>query len=386
MYKGIIPRVRVNYSLWELFLSIFQDEKSEKNQTRVENTISSLFKDRPVLMTSSGRAALYFILKYLPQNKVIIPAYTCSVVAESILLAGKQLYFVKLEESGFNSNYFDKLDSITIVIATHQFGYPCDIKQIAQKCREAKAILIEDCAAAIDSKIDGERIGVYGDYAFISFNHSKQLIIPCGGGCVIAKDAEALNRIKEVAELKKYTPATRKSKIKFALICLLLNNKYIYSYYYASKKLYQNSVNISTLAKIRYEIDDSYSYKLGEWQLFLLHKQLHRMEQQKIKRINTFQLYDRLIKNPLVIKPIPQEGADYSRYVIQIKNEKRDLFYSECVKSGVDFDFSHSHIAAPPSYSKEHKLASSILNVPLYYKLTIKEAKKIVEIINRIEV
>lgn len=385
--KSLIPRVKVNYTFGEFLFSLFVGESSNKYRNLASQILGSLFDGREIMLTGSGRIALYKILKSLPQKKVMIPAYTCPVVAEAAISAGKEIRYIDTDISTFNSNNYKDVNSEVIVIATHQYGYPCNtIKKIAKICKEKNAVLIEDSAASINTFIDGQRVGTFGDYAILSFNHSKQITVPCGGGCIIAKTSEMLNKIITEPKECKVTTKELFSKKIYAYVCLLLKNKYLYRLYYNRYLAPFDHVGKESVATIEKRNVCDYQQPFAEWQSFLLVKQLKKNKKYIESRKRIFKLYEESISNPLVKKPILLEDADISRYVILVEENIRTLFYQECIAQGVDVDFSHIRIAAPQDYKAEHRLATQVLNLPLYYNLSIADAKKIIKVVNKIKV
>ena len=55
----------------------------------------------------------------------------CIAVNDAVLLSGKGIVYSKTEEGSFNSSYLECIDSDCIVLATHQYGLPCNIEAIA---------------------------------------------------------------------------------------------------------------------------------------------------------------------------------------------------------------------------------------------------------------
>lgn len=162
---SLIPRAKVNYSFNILFRSLFVRENKDRY---LKALLCEYFRVPDLLLTSSGRNSLYLLLNYLPQPKVVIPSYTCKVVSEAAVLAGKQIIYVDVarEDCNMTPTALDKiLDSDTIVIATHQYGNPCAIKEIQSLCARVGAVLIEDCAGSLGTTVDGVLTGLYGDYA-----------------------------------------------------------------------------------------------------------------------------------------------------------------------------------------------------------------------------
>ena len=110
---------------------------------------------------------------------------------------GKEIVYSKTDEGSFNSGYLECIDSDSIVLATHQYGLPCNIEEIAAKCKEVGAVLIEDCATSMGTMVNGKKTGTFGDYAVVSFNASKLMNVPPFGGVLIGKDREMIERIED---------------------------------------------------------------------------------------------------------------------------------------------------------------------------------------------
>ena len=77
------------------------------------------------------------------------------------------------------------------------------------------------------------------------------------------------------------------------------------------------------------------------------------------------------------------DDAVCCRYAVLV--DRRNDFYKECVKRGVDMDFSHCSLGCPESYEEEHKMARQILNIPFNTSLTEKEVQKIISVVNSIK-
>jgi len=75
-------------------------------------------------------------------------------------------------------------DKTGAVLATHLFGQPCPIQQIAELARQRNFRLLEDCAHACGVRVDGKQVGTFGDIGVFSFAEGKNM--PCFGGGAIA--------------------------------------------------------------------------------------------------------------------------------------------------------------------------------------------------------
>ena len=78
------------------------------------------------------------------------------------------------------------------VLATHLFGQPCPIKEIAILTRERGIRLMEDCAHACGVRVKGCLVGTFSDVGIFSFAEGKNM--PCYGGGAIATADEEIAR------------------------------------------------------------------------------------------------------------------------------------------------------------------------------------------------
>ena len=380
--KGLLPRVRVSYSFLDLICSIFVSEKRNRYRKQCKKVLSNFFYNENICLTPSARDAIYELLVRLPQTKVVIPAYTCIAVNEAVQLAGKEIIFSRSKRKNFNSTYIECIDNNTIVLATHQYGLPCDIENIASKCREIGAVLIEDCATSIGTEVNGKKTGTFGDYAVVSFNASKLLNVPPFGGAIISKNEELLRQIENEADWKPSNFSFKVKGIIRGLAFVLTKNSFFYKIFHyitiQSKGRNQKTVH----ERPSEHKTDLYNYRFSEWQASILLKQLNRLNHIIFQRKKIYHYYDEHISNPLIKKPILVNDAVCCRYAILVEN--RNDFYSKCVEKGVDLDFSHCVLGCPLSYTEEQGMAHQVLNLPFNNNLSNEEVKKVVKVINSI--
>ena len=115
-----------------------------------------------------GRSALWAFFKAMDiQNaEIILPAYTCSVVAHAIVLSNNIPRFVDIRLDDYNMDLGQVKEAITsrtrAIIATHLFGYPLDVEKLKTIVKEAEAIhghkiwIIQDCAHSFGAAFNGQ--------------------------------------------------------------------------------------------------------------------------------------------------------------------------------------------------------------------------------------
>lgn len=381
MHLSLLPRVRVNYTFWDLFKALFIINKRNELRTACKQILAEYYGSN-VLLVPSSRDAIFELLVRLPQKKVIVPSYTCMVVNEAVLLSGKELVYAKSDLDVFNSSYLEYIDSDSIVLATHQYGLPCNIKEIKAKCEEVGAILIEDCATSMGTMVDGKLTGTFGDYALVSFNQSKTLTVPPFGGILIGKNSDMLMNIEQTAE---WCDADWKFKLKGlvkGLAFVLSKNSFIYKFIHWATIERKGKLQRTEHEEVAKEKTDFYKYRFTEWQASILLTQLRKMSKIFEKRKQVYAFYNEHIVNPLLIKPVFNRDAVCTRYAVLATSRK--IFYKKCIAKGIDMDFSHCNIGCPLGFEQEHKIAHSILNLPFYYDLSEKEMNKVVDIVNSI--
>jgi len=387
----MIPRTKANYSLLDLLRALLCSEKKSIHRLHLLTFLQEYFSTKHILLTPSGRSGLYTILSAIDRPRVIIPAYTCKAVVEAAKMAGKEVVFIDVEDDGFNMDV-DQLskviDNDSAVLATHQFGFPCEIERIVELCRSKRALLIEDAAASLGTLVNGCLSGSFGDVSFFSFDSTKLINVPMKGGFIITKDQALFQQIKREYE-KTITRMPFRVKVRLLLLGLALNvieNHRIYRIFhlmnFGLRGKYTADSSDLNMTRTMY-----YRYDFTNWQALIALKQIKQIDEIILKRQ---QLYDFFLENlseceKIQLPPIDEKNEwACIRFPIRIPGNKMD-YYSNAVKCGLDFSFSFTYIAAPQQFERAHRLAGEVLDLPFYFKLQDAEAKQVVEIIKQLD-
>lgn len=374
----MIPRVKVNYSFFDLIRSVFITDNCNKYRQDLVTTLGSFFNIDNVLLTPSGRSGLYYILKAIDRPKVLIPAYTCKAVAEAAVLAGKEVIYVEVSEDGFNMSpaALEKhLAEDTVVIATHQFGFPCDINLIVELSKKKNAMVVEDAAASFGSRVNGQLTGTFGDAAFFSFDSTKLISVPLKGGFLTAKDG-LFERIRHCysSEIKTMPQLHKVKLLTMGFVLVTIEKPFLYRIFHTLRFGLTRTFTAETATLAKHP-DEYYQYNLTEWQACIALSQIKKIEHIIQKRQDLFAaLRRRLLHNNDFLLPPEDTEQEWAciRFPIRIRGDKM-TYYRKAVRRGIDFAFSFTFISSPESFKYSHRLADSVLDLPYYLKLKDKE-------------
>jgi dTDP-4-amino-4,6-dideoxygalactose transaminase len=383
MLKKIIPRVRVNYSIFEIYYSFLVFlKKSSSWKDKTISFLSDYTGQKNLMLTPSGRAGLYFILKNLSQQRVIIPAYTCKAVVEATLFAGKTIEFLDSCSESYNID-IQKLKEMdlngSILILTHQYGFASDAEVILEVCKNKNVFIIEDMAAALGGSLNTRLLGSFGDAAFYSFDSTKLINVPLKSGFITVKNHLLFSKIKDdYFRLIQEMPTGHSLKLLIlGVIYKLISNSYVYNLFYLiyfkSQRRYTNES--PELERVK---DDFYKYDTSNWQAFLAFRQLSQIDEIIKRRHFLWNRYWAKLSQCRSFKCL-QLKDNYSsciRFPILVEVDKFE-FFKRGISRGIDFGFSFTYLGCGQIFSDANLKANRVLLLPFYFNLTNAEVEYI---------
>ncbi len=161
------------------------------------------YKGAPAaLALNSATAGLHLACRSLdlqPGDEVITTAMTFCATVNAIIHAGGTPVLADIDPVTGNFDPIDVERRITsrtrAIIAVHFAGRACDMASLCDLSFRYDLALIEDCAHAVETELDGRKAGTFGDLAVFSFYSTKN-VVTGEGGMVIAKDERVLERIR----------------------------------------------------------------------------------------------------------------------------------------------------------------------------------------------
>jgi len=147
----------------------------------------------------SVKACMMAVRETSTRRRVVLSRYSCPSFAHGILAAGLEIEYCDTDPRtlAFDMDCFRRIDlsRACAVVCANLFGLAYPVRDIAAACRAGGAALVEGVDYGIGTESGGARLGTLGDFAILNFQEGKAL--PIGGGAVITRHADAMERVLE---------------------------------------------------------------------------------------------------------------------------------------------------------------------------------------------
>lgn len=150
---------------------------------------------------TAGMHLIYFTLGLGPGDEVIVPAQTHVATAHAVELTGARAVFVDVDSVTGNID-IDQIEAVIgprtkAIAVVHYLGVPVDMPRVSALAKRHGLFLLEDCALAPGTWLDGIHAGLHGDAGVFSFYPVKHLTT-AEGGMIILKDEELAGRLRHL--------------------------------------------------------------------------------------------------------------------------------------------------------------------------------------------
>lgn len=321
-------------------------------RSRVENAIAFKY----------GRTGLFFLLSALnlKNKKVILPAYTCVVVAHAIIRSGNIPVFVDCPEDNpivNGTKFLEAIDQDTgMVILTHLFGMAMETEDLINKIRlrNENVFILQDCAHSFfakDSK--GNEVQTLGDGALFGLNISK-LVNSVKGGMLLVKNSQLAEKIRAERQSKCYNDSTLFSRVYVVLAFFA----FTYIGYKFTYFLIKNTKFLSSQTEY-YDEDTSelpkdFLARMNDFEATIGIASLKRYEQRIEKRRAVARTYVEYFKFEGLAGFLPSrewnEGDTWSHFPILVNSENRSMLIGNLEKEfsvqlGIIVDYSVNNLS-----------------------------------------
>jgi len=315
--------------------------------------------------TSSGRMALYLILKtlkrhYPKKDRVIIPAYTCPVIPRIIQSLGMKILLADLEQDTLFMDR-EKVENLwnektLCVIPVHLFGYPHPLWN--------EFLCIEDAAQALGAEIEeGRKTGTQGIAGFFSLGKGKNLTTD-KGGIIFTRDNRLSREIKrEIISWGIVSPLP--SFIRLLLFSLLIIKPWGWGILY-NLNLPQEETSEFSLEKKRLS---SFHREL----LYLQMEDYYTLLEERRKRAKLLEKYLSTFPEVKLFPPLKDSKPCYLRFPLLVKR-RRNLLENLFIRRGwgvtrmyqksIPEIYPHLHINQGDKFPYAHALSRELLTLP----------------------
>jgi perosamine synthetase len=171
---------------------------------RFESAFARKMGTRHAIAVSNGTTALHLAFHCLgigPGDEVIVPTFTYIASVNTILQTGAKPVFAdcRREDWLIDPDHVTRLvSSRTKAIApVHLYGSACDMTALRTIAGRHGLAIVEDCAEALGTTLDGQQVGTFGNIGTFSFFGNKT-ITTGEGGMVITNDDQLAQRLRLV--------------------------------------------------------------------------------------------------------------------------------------------------------------------------------------------
>lgn len=306
---------------------------------------------------ASGTDALLLALRALhigAGDEVIVPANAYPTVF-AVALSGAK---IKLVDVDYRTHTLDPLklkDVITqktkAIVVVHLYGQAAEMDSILAFAKQHNIEVIEDAAQAHGTEFAGKKVGTLGTIGCFSFYPTKNLGALGDGGMVVTKNARLAENIRQLRM-------------------------------YGEKSRY-NSVVIG------------FNSRLDELQAAILRVKLKTLDLDNKRRRRIATEYIKKLKNLNVVLPEYSDIKQHNFHIFAIKTKSRKKLQEFLTQQGVEtsihypvpihrvnsfksLGYSFSEFPVASTLSKE------ILSLPCYPSLSLKDVKKICNLISNV--
>lgn len=312
-----------------------------------------------ISLFANGTLALLTALQALDvKGEVITTPYTFVATANALIWNNIKPVFVDIESQYCNLDPDKIEEAITekteAIMPVHVYGNPCQHKQIEAIANKYGLKIIYDAAHAFGVKEDGNSILNYGDLSILSF-HATKVFNTFEGGAIVSHSAQMKQRIDDLknfgfrGETQVILPGINGKMNEIQSAMGLVQLKYFESI--REKRLFiyrhycEQLEHIEGISYLSYPDNVEHN---GAYLPIFINSNYGLTRDELYDKLRANDIYSRRYFYPLV--------PDFQAYAGM--NVKRDL---------------------PVAHSK----SDSVLCLPLYPELAIKEVDRIIEIISR---
>ena len=329
----------------------------------LEQTLCQYLKIDYISLFTNGTLPLMVALQALRINgEVITTPYSFVATAGSIARTGARAVFVDIDPKSCNIDP-DKIEAAitpktTAILPVHCYGMPCEVEAIEEIADKYGLAVIYDAAHAFGVEINGKSILNYGDISTLSF-HATKVYNTVEGGALVSHHQKTKRRIDYLKnfgladETTVVAPGINGKMDEIRSAYGLLNLKQVDEAIETRKKIVEAYCDglkrVSGISHLDYSnknIRHNYSY----FPIFIDSSKYGITRDELYEKLKQYNVFGRRYFYPLISNMTVYRGYESSQSTnLPIAN----------------------------------KIAESVLCLPIYKDLEIKDVERIVQLIER---
>ena len=330
---------------------------------RLESKLSGFIDSKNICLFTNGTLALQLGLQGLElSGEVITTPFTFVATSHALYWNKLRPVFCDIEPDFFTIDPDRIVELITpwttAILAVHVFGHPCQLEELERIAKKYNIRLIFDAAHAFSVNVNGKSIAHFGDLSMFSF-HATKFFHTFEGGMLVFKEEllkTKFNYLKNFgfkSETEVVMPGTnaKMDEIKALMGLLMIDyvdrltdkRKKITSIY---RKRLGNQAGIKLCPKLQNNIEYNYAYvpvQIFEPEFGISRDRLY-------EELKTYNIFTRRYFYPLI--------PDFSPYHALSTHDPLKI---------------------------ARNISNRILNLPIYYDLSLDDVHKICDIIEYIQ-
>lgn len=388
----MIPFSRPYYNHQELLALL----RPGAGREQFETAVATLAGVKYGLAFTYGRMGLVAAFRALGIHdaEIVLPAYTCLVMAHAVMASGNRPRFVDIDLADYNMDLTALKRALTpqtrAVVATHLYGYPTNVEAIRAAVGDERIIIVEDCALGLHV-LTSESAGLHGDLGLFSFGAGKPLSI-FEGGILIARSSDLYEKIKTYRDKEMscfyFRPAVK--RWVRLLASQLVFQKPIYDILYRPKSAEE--------LLLKFNLPPDYlpadnKMTLPEYQARVGLVQLGKLKLIIARRRTLAGVYDQTLKDCPGIYLTPHvEGATFAYYTLRVSERDENDFERRMIGRGVAVDRTYNYALpylkpyrrfAQGEYPQAVQAAREVVNLPCYPHLQKVQAKYVADCVRQ---
>jgi perosamine synthetase len=393
----LIPRFKPDLDAAELRALFSRDGDVRGFETAFART----FEAAHAVAFPYGRSAAWALFNTLGLHgaEVVLPAYTCVVVAHAIVLSGNTCRFVDATLGDYNADLEQLEGAITpqtaMVVPTHLFGYPVDLDRLDAIVKSAerrfgrKIFVLHDCAHSFGARWQGRLVCKAGDAALFGLGISK-LITSIFGGMITTDDAALAAKLRAWRDANFTGPQLLKSLLR-RLYLLAVYPAFSDAGFGLVRWLQDETPLLDRLAKA-YHLDDQIRFPPDAAEAMLDVEarvglaQLEKYPEIVRRRVERACHYGAQLRGiPNWRLPPIVEGATYSHYVVGVPDREATVlaFRRSGIQLGEIIEYSVPHMNSygpvdPRQYPNSWYASRHLINLPMQSDVTDRQLAAIV--------